>query len=61
MEQINRLDKEVDITNEELDKQNKSLKDIVEKYRSPNKFCMDVVMVCVLLGMAAAIYETIKG
>jgi len=31
--QIAKLDKEVDITNKELEKQNKQLKDIVEKYR----------------------------
>jgi hypothetical protein len=58
--QINKLDKEVDKTNAELEKQNKQLKAIVEKYRQPNKFCMDIVLIVVLLGLAGAIYTCIK-
>ncbi|KAM3134703.1 hypothetical protein pb186bvf_013178 [Paramecium bursaria] len=45
MMQIEKLDKEVDVTNAELIKQNTQLKAIVEKYRQPDKFCMDIVLV----------------
>lgn len=56
MEQISKLDKEVDKTNAELFKQNEQLKKIVEKYRQPNKFCLDIVLVIVLLGLCGIIY-----
>jgi hypothetical protein len=60
MIQIDKLDLEVDKTNAELNKQNTQLKKIVEQYRQPNKFCLDMVLVFILLGLCGVIYIIAK-
>ena len=48
---IDGLTQEVDKVNDNLLKSNKQLKGIVEKYRKPHKFCLDIVLVLVLVGL----------
>ncbi|CAK69765.1 unnamed protein product (macronuclear) [Paramecium tetraurelia] len=58
--QIDHLTVKVDETNAELYKQNSQLKKIVEKYRQPNKFCLDMVLVFILIGLCGVIYVILK-
>ncbi|CAD8093447.1 unnamed protein product [Paramecium primaurelia] len=58
--QIDKLTVQVDKTNEELYKQNSQLKKIVEKYRQPNKFCLDMVLIFILIGLCGVIYVILK-
>lgn len=48
---------EVDKVNEDLLKSNKQLKGIVEKYRKPHKFCIDVILVLILIGLIVGIIK----
>ena len=50
-QKIDGLTEEVDKVNDSLLKSNKQLKGIVEKYRKPHKFCIDVVLVLILIGL----------
>ncbi|CAD8084122.1 unnamed protein product [Paramecium sonneborni] len=58
--QIDKLTVQVDKTNEELNKQNNQLKKIVEKYRQPNKFCLDMVLIFILIGLCGVIYVILR-
>jgi len=53
--------KEVEKTSLQLGLTNKKLKELVAAYRSPNKFCLDMVCILLLLGLAAVIYNMVKG
>jgi len=53
--------KEVEKTSTALGITNKKLKELVAAYRSPNKFCLDMVCILLLLGLAAVIYNMVKG
>ncbi len=48
-------------TESSLDKSNKKLKEILEKVGGPTNFCVDVVLVCVCLGLIAVLYNLIKN
>ncbi len=52
---VDMVDKEVQKTNKTLVTQNTRLKGIVAKYRAPNKFCLDVAMVLVLICLVTVI------
>jgi len=53
--------KEVDKANKQIGLTNKKLKELVAKYRAPNKFCLDIVCLLLLLGLAAVVYNMVKG
>lgn len=40
--------------------QNAQLKKILTHYRKPNKFCMDMTLFCLFLGLIAVIYNMVK-
>jgi len=54
---IKNLDQEVDKTNEQLVTANAKLKKILTQYREPSKFCMDIVLICILLGLGGVLYN----
>ena len=65
---IDRTAVQIDEANADVSKANKSLvttnmrlKVIVEKYRSPNKFCMDIICLMLVLGLAVVIYNQVKN
>jgi chromosome segregation ATPase len=41
--------------NKEIEEQNKSLAAVLRKYRAPGKFCMDICMIILLLGLISVI------
>ena len=66
--QIEEVNKAVDKTKNKSDKteeklvtSNKKLKDLLEKLRGSDKICVDIVLVCVCLGLAAVLYNLIKN
>lgn len=57
---IDKTNKVADKTNQELKKSNKQLKIILEKVGGPTNFCVDVILVCVCLGLCAVLYNILK-
>lgn len=58
---IDDLTSEVDKVNENLLRSNKQLKGIIEQYRKPHKFCIDIILVLVLIGIIVGIVKVTKG
>lgn len=54
---IDDLTNEVDKVNDNLLRSNKQLKGIIEKYSKPHKFCIDIVLVLLLIGMIVGIVQ----
>ena len=55
------LTEQVDKVNEDLFKSNKQLKGIVEKLRKPHKFCIDIVLVLILIALIVGIVKLSGG
>jgi len=55
------LGNEIDNASKQLESSNAKLKQILEKFRSPSKFCMDVVMILLLLGLVSLIVKMATG
>lgn len=58
---IDDLTTEVDKVNDSLLKSNKQLKGIIEQYRKPHKFCIDVVLILILLGLLVGIIKVSRS
>ncbi len=58
---IKKTQSHADKTDVELKRSNKQLKEILEKVGGPANFCVDVVLVCVCLGLCAVLYNIIKS
>ncbi|KAH3758931.1 syntaxin of plants SYP7 [Pelomyxa schiedti] len=59
-DQIDKIADNVDDLNQQLISANKQMKEILEKLRSPDKFILDFILICVLLGVAGMVYTVIK-
>jgi len=57
---INELDGKVDETNAQLNNLNRRLKKTLEKVRKGDRFCIDIILVIVLLALVGYIYNTVK-
>ncbi|CAD8084813.1 unnamed protein product [Paramecium sonneborni] len=57
--QLKVLDKQVDKTNLTLLNSNKQLKDLLLKFRQPNKFCLDITLFLLFLGIIGVIVNMI--
>jgi hypothetical protein len=55
------LTQQVDKVNDDLFRSNKQLKGIVEKMRKPHKFCIDIVLVLILVALLVAIVKLSSG
>ncbi|CAK81006.1 unnamed protein product (macronuclear) [Paramecium tetraurelia] len=53
--QIKQTDKQVDKTNKTLQHSNKQLKELLIKFRQPNKFCLDITLFLLFLGIIGVI------
>ena len=58
---ILKLSENVDSVNETLFESNKKLKGIVDKLRKPHKFCLDIVLVLILIGLVVGIIKLSGG
>ncbi|CAG9463850.1 unnamed protein product [Pedinophyceae sp. YPF-701] len=56
---LDALDERVDEAHSTLKNNNRRLKEVLGSVRSSRNFCIDVILVCVLLGLAAYIYNLI--
>ena len=52
---VTEANQDVEKTNKELERQNKSLADVLRKYRSPGKLCLDICLGILLLGLIAVV------
>lgn len=50
-----------DKTEKKLNTTNAKLKDMLKKLRGSDKFCIDIILVCVCLGLIAVLYNVISG
>lgn len=58
---IKQTSKQADSTQEKLETTNKKLKDMLEKIRGSDKICLDIVLICICLGLIAVLYNLIKS
>ncbi|XP_074332078.1 syntaxin-71-like [Apium graveolens] len=57
---MDEIDDKVDKANSELRNANVQLKDTITKLRSSRNFCCDVILLCIILGIAAYLYNVLK-
>ena len=55
-----RTDKEITRTNAALDVQNNRLKELVKRYRAPSRFCMDMVIFLLIIGLVGIIINMVR-
>ncbi|KAG5565861.1 hypothetical protein RHGRI_001689 [Rhododendron griersonianum] len=55
---MDEIDDKVDRATSDLKNTNVRLKDTVTKLRSSRNFCIDIILLCIILGIAAYLYKT---
>jgi hypothetical protein len=58
---IQQVDKNASKTEQTLKTTNAKLKDLLEKVRSSDKICIDIILICICLGLIAVLYNIIKS
>ena len=58
---VKKVSKSTDRTTAKVESQNKKLKDLLNKIRSGDKICVDIVLILILLGLIAVLYNLIKS
>ena len=54
------LNKHTDKTQKSLNSQNARLKELVNKIRSSNKYCCDIILILILIGLLCTLYSVVK-
>mmetsp|Transcript_11735 Transcript_11735/g.37300 ORF Transcript_11735/g.37300 Transcript_11735/m.37300 type:complete len:278 (+) Transcript_11735:194-1027(+) len=57
---IDDIESKLDQTNKDLRSQNAKLKGMITKIRSSRNFCIDIILICIFLGIGAYIYNLVK-
>ncbi|KAF5731747.1 syntaxin-71-like [Tripterygium wilfordii] len=57
---MDEIDEKVDRATSDLKTTNVRLKDTVNQLRSSRNFCIDIILLCVILGIAAYLYNVLK-
>ncbi|KAI6707688.1 hypothetical protein NL676_010650 [Syzygium grande] len=57
---MDEIDEKVDRAASELKNTNRRLKDTVTQLRSSRNFCLDIILLCIILGIAAYLYNVLK-
>lgn len=57
---MDEMDDKVDRANADLKNTNVRLKQTILQMRSSRNFCIDIVLLCVILGIAAYLYNVLK-
>ena len=60
-DKIKKLTKHTDKTTKKMESQNKKLKDLLNKIRSSDKICVDILLFLILLGLVGVLYKIIKA
>ena len=58
---INKLDSKTLATTKKVNQQNKKLKDLIQKLRSGDKLCIDIILILIGLGLVAVLYNLISS
>ena len=58
---IQDLTTEVDKVNDNMLRSNKQLKGIIDQYRKPHKFCIDIILILLLLGLIVGIIKVSRS
>ncbi|KAH0448879.1 hypothetical protein IEQ34_022679 [Dendrobium chrysotoxum] len=58
---IDEIDTKVDRANADLKNTNVRLKDTINQLRSSRNFCIDIILLCIILGIAAYLYKLHLG
>ncbi|KAL9154182.1 hypothetical protein ABFS82_10G098300 [Erythranthe guttata] len=57
---VDEIDSKVDKATSDLKNTNVRLKETVDQLRSSRNFCIDIILLCVILGIAAYLYNVLK-
>ncbi|KAJ6804979.1 syntaxin-71-like [Iris pallida] len=57
---MDEIDSKVDRANADLKNTNVRLKETVNQMRSSRNFCIDIILLCIILGIAAYLYNALK-
>nr|AGW24659.1 syntaxin 71 [Albuca bracteata] len=57
---MDEIDSKVDRANADLKNTNVRLKETVNQLRSSRNFCIDIILLCIILGIAAYLYNVLK-
>ncbi|XP_044501366.1 syntaxin-71-like [Mangifera indica] len=57
---MDEIDEKVDRATSDLKSTNVRLKDTVNQLRSSRNFCIDIILLCIILGIAAYLYNVLK-
>ncbi|CAK9187848.1 unnamed protein product [Ilex paraguariensis] len=57
---MDEIDTKVDRATSDLKNTNVRLKDTVNQLRSSRNFCIDIILLCIILGIAAYLYNVLK-
>ncbi|KAK3428615.1 hypothetical protein EUGRSUZ_E00112 [Eucalyptus grandis] len=57
---MDEIDDKVDRAASDLKNTNRRLKDTVTQLRSSRNFCLDIILLCIILGIAAYLYNVLK-
>ena len=57
---INKVNKHVDKTHQSVNTQNGRLKELINKFRSADKYCCDIILILILIGLVCTLYSIIK-
>ena len=52
---------EIDVTNKKIETQNERLKELIKKIRPCEKFCCDIILILIFLGLLCVLYSLIKN
>ena len=58
---MNQADKEVEKVSAALTTENERLKELVKKYRAPDKCCLDITLILMILGLIGVIVSMVRG
>ena len=59
-DKVKNLNKHTDKTQKSLNSQNARLKDLVNKIRRPDKYCCDIILILIVIGLLCTLYSVVK-
>lgn len=57
---VKNVNKHVDKTQKSVNTQNSRLKELIFKFRSADKYCCDIILILILIGLVCTLYSIIK-
>jgi chromosome segregation ATPase len=57
---VGKVSKHVDNTHKSVNSQNSRLKELIAKFRSADKYCCDIILILIFIGLVCTLYSIIK-